>query len=105
MHGLRLRLDMCTYIISLSKISHQTWCNHPFSQRNKITEWTVEVGVEDGVGVGGKREAGGPNLKKVIWKKAIQGVFIKSGVRNPLPTMALLPSRNYNVLTRSKLKK
>ena len=29
------RLDMCRSIISLSKITHQMWCNHPSSQRNK----------------------------------------------------------------------
>ena len=48
-----LRLDMCRSIISLSKITHQMWCYHPFSQRNKTTERTV------GVGVGGNRERGG----------------------------------------------
>ena len=26
-----LRLDMCTSMISLSKIAHQIWHNHPFS--------------------------------------------------------------------------
>ena len=33
-----LRLDMCTSRISLSKIAHQMWHDHPFSQRNKTTE-------------------------------------------------------------------
>ena len=33
-----LRLDMCTFMISLSKIAHQMWRDHPFSQRNKTTE-------------------------------------------------------------------
>ena len=33
-----LRLDMCTSIISLSKIADQIWRDHPFSQRNKTTE-------------------------------------------------------------------
>ena len=33
------------------------------------------------------------------------GGLHKKGVRNPLPTMLFLPSRNCNILTRSKLKK
>ena len=47
-----LRLDMRTFMISLSKIAHQIWRDHSFSQRNKPTEWPV------GVGVGGNREGG-----------------------------------------------
>ena len=41
-----LRLDMCRSILSLSKVVHQMWHDHPFSQRNRKTEWTM--GVEDG---------------------------------------------------------
>ena len=41
---------MCWSILSLRKIAHQMWCDHPFSQRNKVTERTV------GVGVGGDQE-------------------------------------------------
>ena len=44
-----LRLDICTSMV-LSEIAHQLWHNHPFSQRNKTTEWAV------GVEVGGDRE-------------------------------------------------
>ena len=33
-----LWLDMCTSMISLTKIAHQMWHNHPLSQRNKTTE-------------------------------------------------------------------
>ena len=46
-------------LLSLSKIAHQMWHDHPLSQRNRTTERTV------GVGVGGDREVGGgQNLKK-----------------------------------------
>ena len=50
---------MCTSI-SLSKITHQIWRNHPFIQRNRTTEGAV------GVGVGGNRqgEMVGENLKR-----------------------------------------
>ena len=54
-----LRLHMCTSI-SLSKITHQIWRNHPFIQRNRTTEGAV------GVGVGGKMQGEvvvGQNLK------------------------------------------
>ena len=37
--------NICISIISLSKIAHQMWHNHPFSQRNKRTEKPVVVGV------------------------------------------------------------
>ena len=33
-----LRFDMCKFMRSLSKITHQMWCDHPFSQRNETTE-------------------------------------------------------------------
>ena len=33
-----LKHDMCTSMISLSKITHQMWHDHPLSQRNKTTE-------------------------------------------------------------------
>ena len=60
------RLNMCGSIISLSKIAHQMWCNHPFSQRNKT--------IERAVGGGGwrrqerKEEGGGGGMDK-IWKR------------------------------------
>ena len=54
-----LRLNMCTSMTSLGKITHQMWYNHPFSQRNKTTEWAI------GMGAGGDREGwGGQSLKK-----------------------------------------
>ena len=43
--------NMCTSI-SLSKIAHQVWRDHPFSQRNKTTERAVRDGVR------GNREEG-----------------------------------------------
>ena len=61
------RLDMCSSIISLSKIVYQIWHDHPISQRNKTTERTVGVGVgsDRDIGTGGawrkfeKRGGGG----------------------------------------------
>ena len=46
-------LNMCRSISSTSKIAHQMWHDHPFSQRNRTTEKPV------GVGVGDDREVGG----------------------------------------------
>ena len=46
------RLDMCRFIILLSKIAHQMWWDQVFNQRNKTTERAV------GLGVGGDREGG-----------------------------------------------
>ena len=43
-----------------------------------------------GVGVAGDREEGGQNLKKGD-RQYREGVFIKQGIRNPLPTMILEP--------------
>ena len=48
-----------SWLILLSKVAHQMWCNHLFSHRNKTTERVV------GLWVGGNREGGvGQNLKK-----------------------------------------
>ena len=52
-------------ILSLSKIAHQMWCDHPFSQRNMTTEKTV------GAGAGGDREVGVGGM----WKKFEKGVW------------------------------
>ena len=49
------------HILSLSKIAHQMWHDHPFSQRNMTTERTVEVGLEMTERLGGRD---GQNLKK-----------------------------------------
>ena len=50
------RLNMGRSIISLSKIAHQMWHNHPFSQRNKTIEravgWWLKVTEKEGVGGG-----------------------------------------------------
>ena len=43
-------LDMCTSVISLTKIEHQRKGDHLFWQRNKATELAV------GMGVGGHSE-------------------------------------------------
>ena len=56
--------------------------NHTFSQRNKATEKAVEVKA------GGKKEGVGENFLKRGGRK-YRRVFIKQGVRNPLPTMYL----------------
>ena len=67
------RIDMCRSITSLSKIKHQMWHNHPFSQRKKVTKRSVRLGKfwENGVR-GGRQYRGG--LQKI------------GGFRNPLPT-------------------
>ena len=40
-----LRLAVCRSIISLIKITHQIWRNHPFSQNSKTIERAVGVEV------------------------------------------------------------
>ena len=67
---------MCRSILSLSKIAHQMWHDHPFSQRNRITERTL------GVKVGGDKEV----VRVKGWTKSekgrgkqYRGVFIKKG--------------------------
>ena len=54
------RPDMCKSILLLSKIVHQMWHDHPFSQRNRATERTVGWGLK----VTGKWVGAGQNLKK-----------------------------------------
>ena len=61
-------------LLSLSKIAHQMWRDHPFSQRNWATERKLGVGVVVNWGVGGEE-----------WKKCekgkggrqYRGIFIK----------------------------
>ena len=65
---------MCSSKISLSKITHQMWHNHPFSQRNKTTERAVGG---EGFKLTWKGGGVGQNLKKRIWQ--YRGVFIKHG--------------------------
>ena len=47
-------------LLSLSKIAHQMWRDHPFSQINRTTEIIVGVGAE------GDRKMGGVEQN---WKK------------------------------------
>ena len=56
---------MYRFILSLSKITHQMWRDHPFSHRNMTTEKTV------GAGVGGDREVGMGG----VWTKSEKGVW------------------------------
>ena len=53
------RLDMCRSILSLGRIAHQMWYDHPFSQRNWTTERTI------GVEVGGCRKVRERELDKI----------------------------------------
>ena len=71
------RLNMCRSKLSLRKIAHQMWCDHPFSQRSRSTGKTVGVGVE------GDRKLGVVVVVDKNWKKGggvvanTGGVFIK----------------------------
>ena len=67
------RLDMCRSILSLSKIAHQMWRDHPFNQRNRTIKRTV------GVKVGGYREAGRGDWTKFEKRgsRKYRGVFIR----------------------------
>ena len=75
---------MSRSILSLSKIAHQMWHDHPFSQRNRTTERSV------GLQVGGDREMGGgegvgQNLEKGGGVGNIGGGALqKIGVSAPL---------------------
>ena len=53
---------MCRSVILSSKITHQMWCNHPFSQANKTIQRAV------GVELGGNKEERkvAQNLKKEV---------------------------------------
>ena len=44
-----LSFDICASMMSLSKIAHQMWRDHPFSHRNKTTEKAVGTGSPTGV--------------------------------------------------------
>ena len=72
------RLDMCRSIISLSKTTHQIWCDHPFSQRTRQQKehqgWNLQA-TRNGRG------------------QTIQGVFIKQGGQDP--------SANYGKLVKT----
>ena len=66
-----------TIIKYLSKMSHQMWHNHPFSENNKPTKRAVVWRLWRG-------EAG-QNLKRGLGDS--RGLHKIGGVRNPLPTM------------------
>ena len=59
---------MCRSILSLSKIAHKMWCDHPFSQRNRTTERTVGLGFES------DREVGGTGGIKQNFKKGVGNI-------------------------------
>ena len=67
-------------LLSLSKIAHQMWSDHPFNHRNRTMERTVGRGWR-WQGSGG----GGQNLKKV--RVGNVGGLLKIGVSTPLPLM------------------
>ena len=52
--------------MSLSKITHQMWCNHPFSQRNKIRVVGVEVGCHGEGSVGQNLKKGGGGVGSIL---------------------------------------
>ena len=54
------RFDICRSIISVSKIVHQMWCDHPFSQGNKTTKRVVWVGIGDN-----RERRGGGGVDKI----------------------------------------
>ena len=53
------KLGMCRCIISIGKITHQKWCNHPFKQRHRATKTAVEVEVR---GIGQNLKKGVDNI-------------------------------------------
>ena len=55
------RPGMCKSVLSLSKIAHQMWCDHPFSQRNMSAE-RMDGG---GRGGGGVKEGLGEVVDKI----------------------------------------
>ena len=67
--------------MSLCKITHQMWHNHPFSQKNKATKryWGIGLCVYGGGG-------GGQNLKMGVSNKG-GGLYEIKSIRIPLPTM------------------
>ena len=73
---------MCTSMISLSKVAHQIWNDHPFSKTNKTTEWPVRVWIKaTGMQWGWKK------LEKGKGVGNIGGSSKNRGVKNPLPNM------------------
>ena len=69
------KVQKCRSILSISKITHQMWRDHPFSQRHRTTEWAIGMGVGGDRGVGG-----GGGLEKKNEKEGVGNigwVFIK----------------------------
>ena len=63
----------CRSIVSLSKITHQMWSDHPFSHRSNTSKITAKVNVRGEVE--GDRETGLDKMYK-RWFRQYQGVFI-----------------------------
>ena len=63
----------CRSIVSLSKITHQMWSDHPFSHRNNTSKITAKVNVRGEVE--GDGEEGLDKMYK-RWFRQYQGVFI-----------------------------
>ena len=62
------RLDLCWSIISLSKITHQMWRNHPICQRNKPAKGALRVEVREEMGLDKIRKKGVGNIERVFIK-------------------------------------
>ena len=99
------RLDMCRSMLSLSKIAHQMWCDHSFSQRNMTTERTVGVGSWRWQGSGGRgtkfeegrgRQYRG-DLHKIGGLASLCQLFQETlKISNPQPFLALpISSKNF----------
>ena len=77
-----------------SKIAHQMRRDHPFSQRNRITERTV------GVEVGGDREVGERWLDKIWKRRGVSNIGGSSSFIKPTPPpppnswLSPIPSKN-----------
>ena len=68
-----------------SKIAHQMRRDHPFSQRNRITERTV------GVEVGGDREVGERWLDKIWKRRGVSNIGGSSYFIKPTPPSPPIP--------------
>ena len=54
-------------MISLSKVAHHIWFNHPLTPKNKTAKLAMEMGVgEDREEEGWKREGGGVGQKQEV---------------------------------------
>ena len=60
-------------MISLSKVAHHIWFNHPLTPKNKTAELAMEVGVGEDrrggmEGGGGRTKTGGRHYREVFIK-------------------------------------